>query len=165
MFLQIHISTVLIHSGLLFTPSWADIVFSDDSDDGGSRPGSQGCSTVGGPGAGSPCQFPFIYKEVSRDGCITEADPDGKAWCSTKVDSDGVHVTNGQHWAHCSQQCPLANIQQSSSASSASSSSAFTVNILTLRVSIQSLICAINDEYPWCLLACKIMNCCSGHPS
>jgi len=124
MLLQVHISTVLIHSGLLFTPSWADIVFSDDSDDGGSRPGSQGCSTVGGPGAGSPCQFPFIYKEVSRDGCITEADPDGKAWCSTKVDSDGVHVTNGQHWAHCSQQCPLANIQQSSSASS---SSAFTV--------------------------------------
>ena len=48
---------------------------------------SSSCTTVGGPGEGSPCQFPFIYKGVSRNGCITEADPDNR-WnifsCPTK---------------------------------------------------------------------------------
>jgi len=99
------------------------VIFGDSDDDGSRTSSSRGCSTVGGPGAGSQCQIPFIYKGISRDGCITEADPDGKAWCSTRLDSDGVHVANGKHWAHCSQQCPMAITQQSSS----SSSSAFTV--------------------------------------
>ena len=123
MLVRVHTSTVLL--GVLFTSSWADdkVIFGDSDDDGSRTSSSRGCSTVGGPGAGSQCQIPFIYKGISRDGCITEADPDGKAWCSTRLDSDGVHVANGKHWAHCSQQCPMAITQQSSS----SSSSAFTV--------------------------------------
>ena len=32
-----------------------------------------------------------------------EHDKDAKAWCSTKVDSSGAHVT--QHWGHCDQDC------------------------------------------------------------
>ena len=135
MLVHIHITKVFLHLGLLYTSSWADdrVIFGDSDD--GSRTSSGGCTTVGGPGAGSQCQIPFVYKGISRDGCITEADPDGKAWCSTRLDSDGVHVANGKHWAHCSQQCPMANIQQSissssfssSSSSGSSSSSAFTV--------------------------------------
>ena len=87
------------------------------------------CVTVDGPGQGSDCQFPFIYKGVTRDGCITEADPDGKLWCSTAVDNDGQHIVNGQHWAHCSSQCPI-----SSTPTPAQSSSAFTVNIEIINI-------------------------------
>ena len=31
--------------------------------------------------------------------------PDGKAWCSTKVDGEGQHVAAGGFWGHCSQDC------------------------------------------------------------
>ena len=100
------------------------VIFGGGGGGGDGRPSEEltQCVTIGGPGQGSECQFPFIYKGVSRDGCITEADPEGKLWCSTAVDRDGQHIVNGQHWAHCSSQCPLA-----SSPTPAPSSSAFTV--------------------------------------
>ena len=42
---------------------------------------------------GRPCVFPFIYNNVSRNGCIYE-DSD-KAWCAYEVDSTtGVMVPN-----------------------------------------------------------------------
>jgi len=72
---------------------------------------SSSCTTVGGPGEGSPCQFPFIYKGVTRNGCITEADPDNRLWCSTGVDEDGQHIVNGQNWAHCSDSCPVSDTE------------------------------------------------------
>ena len=31
---------------------------------------------------------------------------DDKAWCSTKVDSEGGHV--GGQWGYCGEQCPIA---------------------------------------------------------
>jgi hypothetical protein len=37
--------------------------------------------------------------------CTTLNDPDGRAWCSTKVDANGDHVKNGGFWGHCSQEC------------------------------------------------------------
>ena len=100
------------------------VIFGGGGGDGKARPSEEftQCVTIDGPGQGSACQFPFIYKGVSRDGCITEADPEGKLWCSTAVDSDGQHIVNGQHWAHCSPQCPVA-----SNPAPAQSSSAFTV--------------------------------------
>ena len=112
---------------LLIASSLADdkVIFGDGGDVSPSQETSGQCVTIDGPGQGSGCQFPFIYKGVPRDGCITEADPEGKLWCSTAVDSDGQHIVNGQHWAHCSAQCPVA-----SSSAPAQTSSAFTVIII-----------------------------------
>ena len=45
------------------------------------------CETVGGPGRGEECQFPFIFSGVSRSGCITDSDPEGRPWCSTRQGS------------------------------------------------------------------------------
>ena len=68
---------------------------------------SDRCVTVDGPGRGKECQFPFIFEDKTRTGCTTDTDPEGKPWCSTKVDSQGVHVGGGGHWAHCSPDCPV----------------------------------------------------------
>jgi len=67
------------------------------------------CTTVGGPSRGKACQFPFIFGGVARSGCISDSDPEGRLWCSTRVDADGVHVGEGGHWAHCSPSCPRHN--------------------------------------------------------
>jgi len=99
-----------------------DIVFGDPGPSPGSGSSTQLCTTIGGPDAGQPCQLPFIYNDVTRAGCITEADPEGRAWCSTRVDTEGRHVAGGEHWAHCGPGCPV-----SVSASGGQVSSAFTV--------------------------------------
>ena len=92
----------------------------------------QPCTTIGGPGAGQPCQFPFIYAEVTRGGCITEADPEGRAWCSTKVDTEGRHVAGGEHWAHCHPGCPMS-VSDPGGSEAGQSSSAFTVRMRCLK--------------------------------
>ena len=48
------------------------VVFGDP----GAGAGAGQCSTVGGPGAGQPCHFPFTFRGVARDGCITDFDPE-----------------------------------------------------------------------------------------
>ena len=54
------------------------------------------------------CVFPFTfnYKDSSGTmvnqtfyGCTRNLDPDDKPWCSTKVDSIGIHQAG--HWGHC----------------------------------------------------------------
>merc|ERR1712165_379819 len=93
------------------------VVFSDQS-----------CSTIGGPGQGKPCVFPFRFGGTLRSSCITDLDPEGKFWCSTRVDEGGNHVTGTGEWGHCSASCPrerrLSNPGSSSSSSSSFSSSA-----------------------------------------
>jgi hypothetical protein len=32
-------------------------------------------------------------------------DPEGKPWCSTKVNEKGSHVKSGGFWGHCGQNC------------------------------------------------------------
>ena len=48
-----------------------------------------------------PCVFPFSYRDEIYNDCTTVAVPDGRAWCSTKVDENGVHVGLGGFWGHC----------------------------------------------------------------
>jgi len=102
----------------------------------------QGCTTVSGPGQGKPCQLPFIWGGAVRNTCITDGDPEGKFWCSTKVDAQRNHIVNGDHWAHCSSQCPgvtqspsplgsppvQGSLGSSKTDGSSQSSSAFTVD-------------------------------------
>ena len=91
---------LLLLSLLLVGRSLAQDITFGDTEDEADQPGP--CVTVGGPDRGQDCQFPFIFSGVSRTGCITESDPAGRPWCSTRVDTDGVHVAGGDHWAHCS---------------------------------------------------------------
>jgi len=80
------------------------VVFS--SSDSSTVQQSGGCRTVAGPAQGQVCQFPFVFGDKVRNGCITDSDPEGKFWCSTKVDVQGNHIANGDNWAHCSADCP-----------------------------------------------------------
>ena len=50
--------------------------------------------------------FPFTYKGVTYYSCTAVDEADGLDWCSTKVDSAGVHVTGEGGWAHCAPHCP-----------------------------------------------------------
>ena len=80
------------------------------------------CTGVSGPAQGQACQLPFVWGGKLQEGCITDGDPDGKYWCSTKVDGERNHIPNGDNWAHCSAQCPGVQVAPPSG-----SSSAFTV--------------------------------------
>ena len=56
------------------------------------------CKTTSGKKVGEKCVFPFKYKGRTCPGpmcCSFE----GEAWCSTKVDGDGVHVPG--NWGYC----------------------------------------------------------------
>ena len=119
----------LIYAGLVSVTLTNDsVIFGDDQGAQVTPPG--GCQTIGGPAQGLSCVFPFIFKGLQREGCITESDPEGKTWCSTGVDSDGNHIANGKLWAHCSDECPLdtSALPQASSSSQGALSSAFTVS-------------------------------------
>ena len=65
----------------------------------------KGCVTVGGGQRGANCAFPFIYKEREYSGCILVDADDGKPWCSTLTDQDGVHVGGQGKWGHCPASC------------------------------------------------------------
>ena len=54
----------------------------------------------------APCALPFKFNGELRHACITEEDPDGKYWCSTKVDENLEHVPGGGFWGFCQNSCP-----------------------------------------------------------
>ena len=58
------------------------------------------------PTPNAPCVFPFKFDNKLRDGCITDKDPDGKYWCSTKVNDDFEHIGGGGNWGFCGGSCP-----------------------------------------------------------
>ena len=63
--------------------------------------GSQECKPTKGPVTGKACIFPFTKNGKTCPGpacCNLDEDPKG-AWCSTKVDDQGVHVTD--NYAYC----------------------------------------------------------------
>ena len=63
--------------------------------------GSQVCIPTKGPVTGKKCIFPFTKNGKTCPGpacCNLDEDPKG-AWCSTKVDDNGVHVTD--NYAYC----------------------------------------------------------------
>lgn len=58
-----------------------------------------------GPQKDTPCYFPFIYKRKVLNECTDLSDPDGKFWCSTKVDDQGKHVGGADQWGYCDDNC------------------------------------------------------------
>ena len=62
------------------------------------------CLTVGGADPNVPCIFPFIIDGNSYTECVV--DQYGK-WCSTGVDSQGVHLAGQGKWGDCGPGCPI----------------------------------------------------------
>jgi hypothetical protein len=52
-----------------------------------------------------PCIFPFTFSGQTLTECTTLKDPEGKLWCSTRVNDEGKHVTSGGFWGFCEQDC------------------------------------------------------------
>jgi len=50
--------------------------FADDKVVFGGEKIQTSCRTIGGPAQGQKCQFPFFFKGILRDGCVTENDPE-----------------------------------------------------------------------------------------
>ena len=77
----------------------------------------QTCRTTSdspGPSQNKPCVFPFKFQGKLRYGCITDADPDGRYWCSTRTDDDLNHITGQGFWGYCrSRNCPKSRVTQS----------------------------------------------------
>ena len=72
-----------------------------------------GCKTIKGADANTVCILPFRYKGQTYDTCtLKDADKtNNEAWCSTKVDTSGKHVTGKGKWGNCGQGCPFTNVE------------------------------------------------------
>ena len=73
----------------------------------GNLPNGQCFTTSDSPDKNTKCILPFKFNGVLRQGCITDTDPDGRHWCSTKVDENLEHIRfpNG-YWGYCDKSCP-----------------------------------------------------------
>ena len=62
------------------------------------------CQTADyGPQRNVLCKFPFKYKNILRNECIADDDPEGKQWCATEVDANLEF--SGINWGYCSNSC------------------------------------------------------------
>ena len=77
--------------------------------------------TKSGPDPDKECIFPFIYNtmwygmdhpkdEKTYNACAL--DHIGRAWCPTKLDSDGQFRGGyeSKNWGHCGYDCPLTDL-------------------------------------------------------
>jgi len=56
-----------------------------------------------GPQRNVLCKFPFKYKNILRNECISDDDPGGKDWCATEVDANLEF--SGINWGYCRNTC------------------------------------------------------------
>ena len=56
-----------------------------------------------GTSDGRTCVFPFRFRGETYTDCTTQADPDGRYWCSTSTDARGKHVMG--KWGYCDMSC------------------------------------------------------------
>ena len=49
------------------------------------------------------CIFPFIFRGVTYYKCTNKYDPYNKYWCSTNVNSQGIHIQG--YWGYCNNIC------------------------------------------------------------
>jgi len=68
--------------------------------------GQECLTTQEGSKKGVKCKLPWTFNGKQLNGCTTETDPDGRWWCSTLTDRNGVHVGGGGNWGYCSPNCP-----------------------------------------------------------
>ena len=63
---------------------------------------------MSGPDTGSACVFPFTFNSVTYVSCaewVYGGSNQGQTWCSTKVDTSGVHVNGEGNYGFCSSDC------------------------------------------------------------
>ena len=53
------------------------------------------------PQKNQTCVFPFTVGNNTYPECTRNHDDFGQPWCSTKVDSNGKHVSGSEHWGYC----------------------------------------------------------------
>ena len=70
----------------------------------GNLPRAKCFTTSDSPEKNVQCKLPFKFDGVLRKECITDTDPNGRYWCSTKVDENLEHIR--RHWGYCDQFCP-----------------------------------------------------------
>merc|ERR1712241_1456918 len=63
-------------------------------------------TTEEGPKKSVPCALPWKFNNKLIEGCTTETDPDGRWWCSTKVDRELNHIGGQGNWGYCNLDCP-----------------------------------------------------------
>jgi len=68
--------------------------------------GQKCLTTSEGPKRQTECKIPWKFNGKLINGCTTETDPDGRWWCSTKIDNDLEHIGGGGNWGYCSLDCP-----------------------------------------------------------
>ena len=67
-----------------------------------------GCLTV----TGKICIFPFTLAGTTHYACTTQGNQNSqeRAWCSTKVDGNGVHIGGQGNWGECGLGCPIEEV-------------------------------------------------------
>ena len=70
---------------------------------------AKGCRTIKGPSPNLPCVFPFGFKGIDHNQCIWDGDSENGAWCSTKVDKNGKHISGDGNWGNCAPECPFSS--------------------------------------------------------
>merc|ERR1712183_607275 len=91
--------------GSVVTNSWGDCTISSSSSWSSESLTITPCTTT----AGAACQFPFTFNGVTHSSCadwIYGGQPAGTTWCSTQVDSAGVHVNGQGSYGFCPSSCP-----------------------------------------------------------
>ena len=89
-------------------PASSSTPYSSSSTSGQSTTPSTNSPSSSSPPTGNcgNCVFPWIYGGRIHEGCTT-IDGDSQPWCSTQVDSTGVHVAGGTNWEYCTESsCP-----------------------------------------------------------
>jgi len=67
----------------------------------------QTCTTTkDSPRSNYECKIPWKFNNKVFNGCTDETDPDGRFWCSTKVDDNTLEHIGGQgNWGYCQESC------------------------------------------------------------
>ena len=80
--------------------------------------GQQCLTTDESPDSNVPCALPFKWNGELRNSCITDLDPDGKYWCSTKVSPrTKEHIGGEGNWGWCRNSCPPINSTETTASS------------------------------------------------
>ena len=54
---------------------------------------------------GRDCKLPFTYQNITHQTCLVDPIDPKETWCSTKIDSNGVHINGIGNYGFCSDDC------------------------------------------------------------
>merc|ERR1712013_835437 len=106
-------ATMTDSQGVVVTNRWGDCETSSLSSCQEEQISLPSCTTQSGPYPSQPCVFPFRYNGVTYTSCtewIYGGENQGSKWCSTKVDSQGVHVNGEGNYGFCGADCNIDTV-------------------------------------------------------